>query len=88
MTRPSRNKSKLKRIKERESQLLSMIDSLNAWVGSWTFLIFHAIWFTLWLMWDLDINLLTMVVSLEAIILMILLLMATKSGLPPPTSPI
>jgi uncharacterized membrane protein len=52
------------------------IDSMNSLVGSWLFLVIHMIWFTIWLAYDLDINMLTMVVSLEAIILMILLLMA------------
>lgn len=36
----------------------------------------HVIWFWVWLAEDFDINMLTMIVSLEAIILMILLLMA------------
>jgi len=49
---------------------------MNIWVGSWSFLVAHVIWFTLWLGEHWDINVLTMVVSLEAIILMILLLMA------------
>jgi len=53
-----------------------LIDSMNAWVGSWSFLVIHVVWFTLWLAEPWDINLLTMIVSLEAIILMILLLMA------------
>lgn len=52
------------------------IDSMNALVGSWLFLVIHVVWFTIWLAYDWDINMLTMIVSLEAIILMILLLMA------------
>ncbi|PLX25038.1 hypothetical protein C0580_03430 [Candidatus Parcubacteria bacterium] len=52
------------------------IDSMNVFVGSWFFLVVHVIWFWIWLAEDLDINMLTMIVSLEAIILMILLLMA------------
>jgi uncharacterized membrane protein len=52
-----------------------LIDSISAVVGSWWFLIFHMIWFVLWLFFKVDISLLIMVVSLEAIILMILLLM-------------
>ena len=52
-----------------------LIDSISSIVGSWWFLIFHIIWFGGWLFFKLDINLLIMVVSLEAIILMILLLM-------------
>lgn len=52
------------------------VDSMNSWVGSWAFLVIHMIWFIIWLAGNLDINMLTMIVSLEAIILMILLLMA------------
>lgn len=55
---------------------IKIVDSMNAWVGSWSFLSLHVIWFILWLVMDLDINRLTMIVSLEAIILMILLLMS------------
>jgi uncharacterized membrane protein len=59
-----------------ELKRIRIIDSMNSLVGSWSFLFFHVIWFTLWLMMAWDINTLTMIVSLEAIILMILLLMA------------
>lgn len=52
------------------------IDSMNSLVGSWFFLVIHVVWFWIWLAEDFDINMLTMIVSLEAIILMILLLMA------------
>ncbi len=52
------------------------INSMNNLVGSWLFLVLHVIWFLVWLAFDIDINMLTMIVSLEAIILMILLLMA------------
>lgn len=52
-----------------------LIDSISAIVGSWWFLIFHIVWFGVWLYFKLDINVLIMIVSLEAIILMILLLM-------------
>jgi len=53
-----------------------MVESMNSWVGSWLFLVIHMLWFIIWLAGRLDINMLTMVVSLEAIILMILLLMS------------
>ncbi|MCB9802968.1 DUF1003 domain-containing protein [Candidatus Nomurabacteria bacterium] len=52
------------------------LDSMNAWIGSWFFLVVHMIWFTTWLAYQLDVNMLTLIVSLEAIVLMILLLMA------------
>lgn len=68
--------SKIKIIDIRKFARIRMIDSMNAWVGSWTFLVIHTIWFIVWLAWEWDINMLTMIVSLEAIILMILLLMA------------
>ena len=68
----SRRKSR----QARELRMVRVIDSMNAWVGSWFFLMIHIIWFIIWLAWNWDINLLTMIVSLEAIILMILLLMA------------
>ncbi|MBT7553582.1 DUF1003 domain-containing protein [bacterium] len=57
-------------------QKFRFIDSMNSLVGSWLFLVIHVIWFTSWLAYDLEINMLTMIVSLEAIVLMILLLMA------------
>jgi len=52
-----------------------LIDSISNMVGSWWFLVLHMIWFGVWLIFQLDINMLIMIVSLEAIILMILLLM-------------
>jgi uncharacterized membrane protein len=52
-----------------------LIDSISAIVGSWWFLVLHIVWFGAWLYFRWDINLLIMIVSLEAIILMILLLM-------------
>jgi len=51
-------------------------DRVASWSGSWNFLMLHIIWFTLWLGLKIDISLLTMIVSLEAIILMTILLMA------------
>ncbi|KKP90816.1 MAG: hypothetical protein UR94_C0022G0012 [Parcubacteria group bacterium GW2011_GWA2_36_10] len=51
------------------------IDSINDWVGSWWFLSFHVVWFAVWGIFKLESHILTLIVSLEAIILMILLLM-------------
>ena len=50
-------------------------DGIASWCGSWNFLMMHVIRFTLWIALRLDINLLTLIVSLEAIILMNVLLM-------------
>ncbi len=52
------------------------IDAMNTWIGSYSFLFIHILWFTFWIGLDLDISMLTMIVSLEAIVLMILLLMS------------
>lgn len=67
---------KNKKINFRLLEEFQFLDSMNAWIGSWFFLVIHVIWFTIWLAYSWDINMLTLVVSLEAIILMILLLMA------------
>ena len=53
-----------------------LADKLASWCGSWSFFNLHIIWFAVWLIYKWDINLLTMIVSLEAIILMAVLLMA------------
>jgi len=60
----------------RNFRRIKFVDSMNSLVGSWSFLVIHVIWFMVWLAQRWDINTLTMIVSLEAIILMILLLMA------------
>ncbi|MFH1509164.1 MAG: DUF1003 domain-containing protein [bacterium] len=51
---------------------------LALWVGSWSFFWLHIIWFFLWLWLSLDINTLTLIVSLEAILLMTVLLMQSN----------
>ena len=77
MPRKRLSKTRYLQSKQLENlERIRIIDSMNSWVGSWSFLFIHLVWFALWLVLDLDINMLTMVVSLEAIILMILLLMA------------
>lgn len=52
-----------------------LADRISSWCGSWNFLILHLIWFGWWLIGGYDIGILTMAVSLEAIILMAVLLM-------------
>lgn len=64
--------------KEKESVLGQFYDSIIGWVGSWPFFIVHILWFSLWLIARLDLETLIMIVSLEAILLMILLLMQQK----------
>lgn len=49
-----------------------------SFLGSWWAIIFHTAWFTLWLILDFDVNLLTFSVSLEAIFIGIFLLMSAN----------
>jgi uncharacterized membrane protein len=51
-------------------------DLIAAFVGSWPFVFLHVVWFTVWLLLRLDINLLTLIVSLEAIFLTTFVLMS------------
>jgi uncharacterized membrane protein len=47
-------------------------DTIAAFVGSWTFIILHAVWFSAWMFFKVEpfpYGLLTMMVSLEAIFL-------------------
>ena len=67
-------------------------ENLNEFASSTPFLVFHAIWFLIWLPWNIGVfrplgltpfdpypfGLLTMVVSLEAIFLSIFVLLAQK----------
>ena len=66
-----------------------LADRLNAAASSTAFLVTHALWFTIWILWNtgafglapfdpFPFGLLTMVVSLEAIFLTIFVLMAQK----------
>lgn len=44
-------------------------DTVAAFVGSWLCIGLHTVWFVVWLALRFDINLLTLIVSLEAIYL-------------------
>ena len=55
-------------------------DKVSAFLGSWTAVIFHLVWFTVWLVFNYDINILTFSVSLEAIFIGIFLLMASNKA--------
>lgn len=49
-------------------------ETLAKWFGSVPFIIFHIVWFALWFVFGLPIELLTLVVSLEAIFLTLFVL--------------
>lgn len=51
-------------------------DQITARSGSWLSMLVHVAWFAGWLVLALDINLLTMIVSLEAILLAIIIQMS------------
>ena len=51
-------------------------DVLAAFAGSWAFVWLHVVWFTTWLLLQLNINLLTLIVSLEAIFLATFIMMS------------
>lgn len=51
-------------------------DIVTSFFGSWTCVSIHTVWFVAWLGLRLDINLLTMVVSLEAIYLSTLVMIS------------
>ncbi len=51
-------------------------DLITAFAGSWPFVLLHVVWFTVWLLLRVDINLLTLIVSLEAIFLATFVLMS------------
>jgi uncharacterized membrane protein len=71
------------------SVIETMADELNDFASSSPYLVFHVIWFAIWIPWNLGwfglrifdpfpFGLLTMVVSLEAIFLSIFILIAQK----------
>jgi uncharacterized membrane protein len=56
-----------------------LADWITAFVGSWSFVILHIIWFAVWVIFkveDFPYGLLTMIVSLEAILLSTFIMMS------------
>lgn len=71
------------------SWIAAIADTLNGFAASTPFLVVHAVWFVIWILWNtgafglavfdpFPYGLLTMIVSLEAIVLSIFVLMAQK----------
>ena len=57
----------------------AVADKIAAFVGSWSFVYLHIVWFGLWMFLPVEpypYSLLTMIVSLEAILLSTLIMMA------------
>jgi uncharacterized membrane protein len=68
---------------QKYTEMSSVWDKLSDWVtefvGSWLFVIIHIVWFTIWLVLDIEpfpYGLLTMIVSLEAILLSTFIMMS------------
>lgn len=55
-------------------------DIVSWFIGSWWAVIIHTLWFSLWLILDFSVNLLTFSVSLEAIFIGIFLLMSANKA--------
>lgn len=72
---------KVAKIPKKTKTLMNRFTDLVSWfLGSWWAVIFHTLWFSLWLIFDFDINLLTFSVSLEAIFIGIFLLMSANKA--------
>jgi uncharacterized membrane protein len=72
------NKQITKIPKKTKTMIEKFTDVISNFLGSWRAVIFHTIWFSIWLAFNFDINLLTFSVSLEAIFIGIFLLMASN----------
>lgn len=65
-------KKTINKISERFTDLVVFL------AGSWWAVVLHGLWFFLWLYFSLDLLVLTVIVSLEAIFIGIFILMAEK----------
>ena len=55
-------------MKKKTKTFFSQATGWISWfLGSWLAVVFHTLWFAVWLVLDFDLNLLTFSVSLEAI---------------------
>ncbi len=72
---------KPQKIKKKTRKALDHYTEIVSWfLGSWWAVAFHTVWFGSWLIFDFDINILTLGVSLEAIFIGIFLLMASNKA--------
>jgi len=68
-------------VKKKTKSLMGKFTELVSWfLGSWWAVVFHTVWFAVWLLLDFDVNLLTFSVSLEAIFIGIFLLMSSNKA--------
>ena len=74
------NGTMAKPLKKTKSLMVKITDVISWFLGSWWAVVAHTLWFTIWVVFDFDINKLTFSVSLEAIFIGIFLLMASNRG--------
>ena len=68
-------------IKKKTKTLFDKFTDVISWfLGSWIAVVFHTLWFAIWLILDFDVNVLTFSVSLEAIFIGIFLLMSSNKA--------
>lgn len=69
-----------KPIKKTKTVMSKLTDIISWFLGSWWAVVVHTLWFSIWLWFNFDVNLLTFSVSLEAIFIGIFLLMASNKA--------
>ena len=70
----------IKPLKKTKGFVGKLTDIISWFLGSWWAVVAHTLWFSIWLGFNFDINLLTFSVSLEAIFIGIFLLMASNKA--------
>ncbi|MBU1070856.1 DUF1003 domain-containing protein [Patescibacteria group bacterium] len=72
------NGKMMKPLKKTKSTMAKFTDLISSFLGSWWAVVIHTLWFSVWLVFNFDMNVLTFSVSLEAIFIGIFLLMASN----------
>lgn len=65
-------------VEEKTTPLDRLSDWITSFTGSWTFILLHIVWFIVWFWLDLGVDHLTLILSVEAIILATFILMSGK----------
>lgn len=66
--------------KKKVSPLDLIADKVACFMGSWLGVAFHLIWWLIWLVFKLEINVLTLWLSMEAILIGMFILMVQNQG--------
>lgn len=69
------------KIEKKLNNLVEKATDFIAWfLGSWWGVAFHTVWFAAWIVFRFNMDILTLIVSLEAIFMCIFLLMAANKA--------